>query len=215
MQNIYKNISLENGTLEIDDDSRHLGIKGTLDLAGIPITLDWDSERDESGKLTTNINAKATEVKAADINRLGYPVDKYFSGSFAAELDAKTGTGGVIDISVSTDLGKSNLSITPVHWNKPPGVAGTASAKINISKTKQWAIRDFSIEAGTLSANGGADYDPLSSMLAIDLDSVRLGQTFLKDLDVTFDPEQVTQISLKGGQLDLGPVLTAAWQWPG
>jgi len=209
VQNIYENISLENGTLEIDDDSRHLGIKGTLDLAGIPITLDWDSERDESGKLTTNINAKATEVKAADINRLGYPVDEYFSGSLAVELDAKTGTGGVIDISVSIDLDKSDLSIQPVHWNKPSGVKGTASASINISKTKQWDIRDFSIEAGTLSANGGANYDPLSSMLTIDLDSVSLGQTFLKDLDVTFEPEQVTQISLKGGQLDLGPVLTA------
>ena len=209
VQNIYENINLENGTLEIDDDSRHLGIKGTLDLAGIPITLDWDSERDESGKLTTNINAKATEVKAADINRLGYPVDEYFSGSFAAELDAKTGTGGVIDISVSTDLGKSDLSIPPVYWNKPSGVEGTASARINISKTKQWDIRDFSIEAGTLSANGGADYDPLSSMLTIGLDSVSLSQTFLKDLDVTFELEQVTQISLKGGQLDLGPILVA------
>jgi len=209
VQNIYKDISLENGTLEIDDDFRHLGIKGTLDLAGIPITLDWDSERDESGKLTTNINAKATEVKAADINRLGYPVDEYFSGSFAAELDTKIGGGGVIDISISTDLGKSDLSIPPVHWNKPAGVEGTASARINISKTKQWDIRDFSIEAGTLSADGGADYDPLSSMLTIGLDSVSLGQTFIKDLDVAFEPEQATQISLKGGQLDLEPVLTA------
>ena len=209
VQNIYKNISLENGTLEIDDDFKHLGIKGTLDLAGIPITLDWDSERDESGKLATNINAKTTEVKATDINRLGYPVDRYFSGSFAAELDVKIGTGGVVDISVSTDLDKSDLSITPVHWNKPAGVEGTASAGINISKTKQWDIRDFKIEAGTLSAKGEADYDPLSSMLTIDLDSVSLGQTSLMGLDVTFKPEQATQISLKGGKLDLAPVLVA------
>ena len=209
VRNIFENISLENGVLEIEDNSRHLGIKGTLDMAGIPITMDWESERDESGQVTTKINAKAAEVKATDINRLGYPVDEYFSGSFAAEMDVIIGTGGVVDVSVSSDLGKSDLSIAPVHWNKPPGVEGTASASINISRTKQWDIRDFNIEAGSLSVNGEADYDPLSSRLAIGLDSVNLGQTFLKGLTVTYEPEQVTQISLKGGQLDLEPVLTA------
>jgi hypothetical protein len=208
VKNIVGNISLGNGTLKIHDDLKSLSIDGTLDIADIPVELDWDSKRDENGSLTTDINVKANEVKPADINNLGYPVDQYFSESFAVEVDAKAGTGKGIDLTVSAVLDNSGLSIPAIHWNKPPGEKGKASASINISKAKQWSVKDFNVEAGTLSANGVADYAPQGPTLKVDLDSVRLGQTFLRDLSISLEPDQATQISLAGGQLDLTPVLT-------
>jgi hypothetical protein len=209
VRNIFGGLGLANGSLDIYDDFSRLGINGTLELAGIPVSLQWDSSRIEGGTLQSTIHVGANEIKAADINRLGFPVDKYFSGSFAAELDAKTGTGGGTDISISTDLDRSGLTIPAINWNKPPGEEGKVSAAVSISGGKKWNINDFSIEAGTLSASGEADYDQADSTLELVLDSVRVDRTFLQDLKVSTDPEQGTRISVTGGELDLEPILTA------
>jgi len=207
VQNIFGNFSVENGALEIYDDFRRLGIKGSLDLAGIPITLDLDSSRGDDSALKTTIKAKAAAVNAADITRLGYPADDYFTGSFTAELDATISPKGVIDLSMGADLGKSGLSIPMLHWNKPAGKKGNASASVRISEGRQWSVRDFSIKAGTLSARGEAGYDSVHSVLTIDLDSVALGQTLLNELTISHDPKQGTRINLAGGRLDLEPLL--------
>ncbi|MEH6570007.1 MAG: DUF3971 domain-containing protein, partial [Halioglobus sp.] len=126
--------SMEKGALEILYDPSRLGVKGSLDLAGIPITLDLDSTRDDGGARKTKIKARAAAIKPADINSLGYPVDEYFVGSFAAVADATIGPEGAIDYSINTDLGKSGLSIATLHWNKPSGQKGSASASGRLSE---------------------------------------------------------------------------------
>jgi len=198
---------VENGTLEIFNDPSRLGIKGSLDLAGIPIALDLDGIRDDGGALTTNIKARAAAITPTDINRLGYSVDEYLAGSFAAELDATISPGGGIDFAVSTDLGNSGLSIAPLHWHKSPGKKSSASASGRMSEGRQLKVKNFNIEAGTLSARGEAAYDPVDSVLTIDLDSAALGQTFLNDLTVSRDLISGTRISVAGGRLDLEPLL--------
>ncbi len=207
VQNIISNLSVENGALEIFNDSSRLGIKGSLELAGIPVTLDWDGTREEGGALQSIIKVKAAEVTAADINRLGYPVDKYLAGSFIAELEARTGPGDVIDFSIHTDLANSALSIAPLHWNKPAGEKGGASAVGRMSEDKQFSVKELIIEAGTLSARGEATYDPEDSVLMIDLESAALGQTSLNKLSISLDPRNGTRIKVEGGRLDLEPLL--------
>ncbi|MEH6583512.1 MAG: AsmA-like C-terminal domain-containing protein [Halioglobus sp.] len=207
VQKLIGDFSMDNAALDIFYDPSRLGVKGSLDLDGIPIALDLGGNRDDGGELRTTINAKAAAIKPADISSLGYPVDEYFSGSFAAELDATISPGGMIDFSMSTDLGKSGLSIAPLNWSKAAGKKGSASASGRLSQNMQLRIEDLSIEAGTLSARGEAAYDPADAVLTIDLDSAALGQTSLNDLTVSRDPKNGTRINVAGGRLDLEPLL--------
>ncbi|MEH6571234.1 MAG: AsmA-like C-terminal domain-containing protein, partial [Halioglobus sp.] len=106
-----------------------------------------------------------------------------------------------------TDLGKSGLSIATLHWNKPSGQKGSASASGRLSENMQLRVEDLSIEAGTLSARGEAAYDPTDAVLTINLGSAALGQTLLNNLAVSRDPKNGTRISVAGGRLDLEPLL--------
>jgi len=207
VQNIYKNYSLERGELDIHNDSERMGIKGTLDFAGIPITLDWDMTQSDDGQTNTSINAIADEIKASDISRLGYPADQYFSGSLSAEVDVNAGPTGDIELKVSSDLSNSDLSIPTLHWNKPPGKNGTASASIKFKKGQQWSINEFKVNAGTLSTHGAADYDPATSALNVNLESFNWDQSKLNKLDISHSSETGTKIEIKGGQLDLQPII--------
>jgi len=207
VQNVFRNYSVENGSLEIHDDFNRLDITGSLDLAAVPITLDWHSTRVEGGALKTRIKAKSTEVTAADISRLGYPVDDFFSGSFSAELDATLGSDGVMDASIAADMANSNLSIPMVRWSKASGVEGKVSASLKVVKGGRVSVKDFMLDAGTLSASGEGGFDPQGAVLTIDLDSAGLGNSLLNDLSVLRDPERGTRISVAGGHLDLEPLL--------
>ena len=207
VRNIFRNYSVENGAFEIHDDFNHLDITGSLDLAVVPVTLDWHSNRVEGGALNTKIQAKAAKVTAADISRLGYPVDDFFSGSFGAELDATLGSDGVIDASIAADMANSNLSIPMARWSKAAGVEGKVSASLKVVKGGRVSVRDFMLDAGTLSASGEGEFDPQGTLLKIDLDSAGLGNTLLNKLSMLSDPERGTRISVAGGHLDLEPFL--------
>ncbi len=210
VRNIFRNYSVENGSLKIHDDFNHLDITGSMVFAGVPITLSWNSDRVESGTLKTKIKARAGEVKAADISRLGYAVDKYLSGSFIAELDATIESGGVVDASIVADLTKSGLSIPMLRWSKLSGIEGKASASVKIAKGGAVDVKKFRIDAGTLSASGEAGFDPGNAVLKIGLDSAGLGNTLLNGVSVTQTTDHGTRISVAGGLLDLEPFLAPA-----
>jgi hypothetical protein len=210
VQNIFRNYSMENGSLKIHDDFNRLDITGSLDLAGVPITLNWNSDHVENGTLKTEIKARAVEVKAADISRLGFAVDEYFSGSFTAELDATIESGGVIDASIDTDLTNSGFSIPMLRWSKLSGIEGKASASVKIAKGGAVDVRQFRVDAGTLSASGEAGFEPENAVLKITLDSAGLGNTLLNGVSVIRNTEYGTRISVAGGHLDLEPFLVPA-----
>ena len=207
VRNIFRHYNAENASVELHDDFNHLGIKGSLELAGIPITLDWNSNRAEGGALKTKIQANAAEVTAADIGRLGYPVEDFFTGSFSAAVDTTLGSGGAIDASIVTDLTGSGLSMPMLRWSKLPGVKGKADVSISIAEGGLVNITDLSLDAGTLTASGEAEFDPKTAQLTLDLDSVGLGNSLLNGLHLTRDPEHGTRLSVAGGQVDLEPLL--------
>ena len=203
VQNILGDYSVEKGSIKIHDDFNRKHITGSMEIAGVPITLDLEGTRTGTGPLKMKIKATAAAITASDFSRLGYPVDDFLTGSFSAELDAIPGPGGVLDASIATDLAKSGLAIPMFRWSKPPGVAGKATASIKIEENGLVKIADVRIDAGTLSASGEADFDPGTPQFTIDLDSVGLANTLLNDVSVSRNQEHVTLIKVAGGHLDL------------
>ena len=147
----------------------------------------------------------AQQFEAIGLNRA--VVDEYFTGSFAAAFDIEIGTDDIIDVSINTDFNKSGLSIPQLQWSKPVGKMGKVSASVSISKGKQFKVKDFSIEAGSLTATGEASYNNVTSELSVDLVSASLGQTHMNKLGILRDPQHGTRINVGGGHLDLEPVL--------
>ena len=206
---IMGGFNLENGVLDIHNDPGKLAIKGSLDLAGIPIVLDLHGTRHSGSGWQTKITAKATQIKAGDISRLGYPAEEYLSGSLDAQLEAMASPDGVVNMAINADLGSSSLSIPELNWNKPAGEAASASASVTMSSEKELGIKDIRVEAGTLSARGEATFNAVDSTLTINLESAALGKTTLDNIAVSYESERGTGIKVSGGQLDLEPFMAA------
>ena len=207
VQNFLGDHSVENGSIKIHDKFDRKHITGSMEFAGVPITLDLEGTRTGTGPLKMKIKATAVAITASDFSRLGYPVDDFLTGSFSAELDAIPGPGGVLDASIAADLAKSGLAIPMFRWSKPAGVEGKATASVRIEENGLVKITDVRIDAGTLSASGEADFDPRTPEFTIDLDSVGLANTLLNDVSVSRDQEHGTLIKVAGGQLDLKPFI--------
>jgi hypothetical protein len=94
-----------------------------------------------------------------------------------------------------------------VRWRKASGVEGKVSASLKVVKGGRISVKDFMLDAGTLSASGEGGFDPQGAVLTIDLDSAGLGNSLLNDLSVLRGPERGTRISVAGGHLDLEPLL--------
>ena len=168
---------MEKGSIKIHDKFDRKHITGSMELAGVPITLEMEGTRTGTGLLKTKIKATAAAITASDFSRLGYPVDDFLTGSFSAELDAIPGPGGVLDASIAAELAKSGLAIPMFRWSKPAGVEGNATASVRIEKNGWVKIADVRIDAGTLSASGKADFNPGTPEFTIDLNSVGLENT--------------------------------------
>ena len=207
VQNILGDYSVEKGSIKIHDDFNRKHITGSMEFAGVPITLDVEGTRTGTGPLKMKIKASAAHITAADFSRLGYPVDDYFTGSFSAELDAIPGPGGVIEASIVADLTENELAIPKFRWSKPAAVEGKAAATIRIADNGLVKIADIRIDAGTLSASGEADFDPGAAEFDIELHSAGLANTLLNDVGVSRDQEHGMQIRVAGGHLDLEPFL--------
>jgi hypothetical protein len=207
VQKILGDYSMEKGSIQIHDSFNRKHITGSMELAGVPITLEVEGVRDGNGVLKTKIKARAAQITASDFSRLGYPVDDYLAGSFSAELDAIPGPGRVIDASIITDLTESGLAIPVFRWSKPAGVEGKAAASIRIEENGMVKIADIKIDAGTLSASGEADFHPGTPEFTIDLDSAGFANTLLNDVSVSRDQDHGTQIRVAGGHLDLAPFI--------
>ena len=203
VQNILGGYSVGKGSIKIHDSFNRKHITGSMEFAGIPITLDVEGMRAGNGVLETKVKASASAITATDFSRLGYPVDDFLTGSFSAELEAIPGPGGVVDASIVADLTKSGLSIPEFRWNKPAGVEGKAAASIRISENGRVKIADIKIDAGTLSARGEADFDPATAEFTLDLGSAGIANTLLNEVSVSRDREHGTQIRVAGGHLDL------------
>ena len=207
VQNILGDYSVEKGSIKIHDDFKRKHITGSMEFAGIPITLEVEGIRAGNGMLKTKIKASAAHITAADFSRLGYPVDDYFAGSFSAELDAIPGPGGVIEASIVADLTENELAIPKFRWSKPAAVEGKAAATIRIAENGLVKVADIRIDAGTLSVSGEADFDPGTAEFNIDLHSAGLANTLLNDVSVSRDQKHGMQIRVGGGHLDLEPFL--------
>lgn len=207
IQNIFRDFSVENAELDIENDSAQLGIKGSLNIADIPVTLNLSRVRDGVDHARTSVKVVANEVRSTDVARLGYVVDQYFSGTARVEIDATVESGGDIDLEVTGDLTESDLTIPALHWTKPPGKSGSASATVTINTGHGWSIDDFKIDAGSLATRGSANYDPVNSAVSVKLGSFKWDRSVLANLDVSFNPGLGTSVKVEGGQLDLQPIL--------
>ena len=198
---------LDDGAFDLMVDKDSLSLKGHGALAAIPVNL--------TGTLVFNTGAPdqvfqkfevTGQPRAEQLDAAGLHVSDVVEGTIpltALVIGRRNGSGSV---TVNSDLTAATLSVAPLAWSKPPGVAANASAVFLLSGNRVTKIDRIIVHGDELQLNGAVDFVD-GQPRSVQLDTIRLGRTGARGT-VLLTAGQPVAVTLQGDQLDLEPKLT-------
>ena len=172
--NIQKDLSITDGTLDIDVQRSGLKAKGSVSLNGTsPLDIVWTesfvrtkgpgSVFDLSGKLDDD------ERKA-----VGLGLTDWVSGS--PDIHAKLiGSGAKIDSAVvHAELTHAIAKVSQLGWEKPKGTPATVDLKIGFSPDA-FSFTDFVFSGAEMNVRGAFAIDKKNRILSANVATVKLG----------------------------------------
>ena len=203
---------LERGVATVSVSNAGLTATGTGVLGDIEarIRQETDFRNGAATDIVTReiISARADAQQLAALGLDGRPL---LEGPVQLDLRNETRRNGQARLSVRADLRAATLSVEPLAWSKPPGIAGSAEAMVLMQGGQVTLIESFRIETPDSLIRGRASEVRQSVPQRIELSSVTLGRSrFTGEVrpPATRAGGQWA-IALRGTVLDMAPALAA------
>jgi hypothetical protein len=119
--------SASKGVLSLEADNKKLHIAGQMELAAVPVELDWTEALDSSARPRTLIEAQVPHLDDAGRSSLGLDLPSYLEGPVSAQITARLDRGQQGRVAVRLDLTPARAALPFLHWEKPAGHEGAAS----------------------------------------------------------------------------------------
>lgn len=185
-------------------------IKGPATLQGRAASLDFTAFFDSTNKPFV-FQAKSTVKADYEMRKhFGAGLDDWVSGDPTVNIVYTEKRGGVAEVQVDGKVDDVILLVKPMKYEKPVGVAGTASARILLQNTQLQEVTDLNVNTPDLKVEKGR----LIFERAGDAAHLRRGniaRARLTETDVALDFEQVQggpiQVKANGAFLDARPFL--------
>lgn len=210
--NAVRGLTLSGGPYNITASTRDIAVKGSGEIEGKPITLDWheyfskQSAKNYMSKITAKLTAN-DKIRRAFIR----DVAKYFRGDVAIDLNYTTDIRGKnTDIDLNLDLTKTAINVDDFGLNKPYGRAARATLNVDLVNGDLKSIDKLKVSGNGISlANGDIDF------------TTRDGEPIVKDVklqNIAFNENRVSVIAseqngvlktnVTGALLDARPFLS-------
>lgn len=199
--NIQKDLSITDGTLDIDVSRTGLKANGNVALNGAaPLRLVW-TESFIAGKGPGSLYAISGHLGDADRKAIGLNFDKYISGPM--DIDAKlTGNGASIDNAlVHADLTTSVLKLGYLGWTKPAGTSASVDFNLALGKD-DYRFSGVRLSGEDIDARGdfvmNHDWDWMSANLPV----VKLGPDNDLAMRASRDAAGTLSLDITGARAD-------------
>ena len=201
---------LEKGAVKVSLRNSGLTATGTGVLGDIEARI--QQETDFRNGAPTDIVAReiiSARADARQLAALGLDGRPLLEGPVQLDLRNETRRNGQARLSVRADLRAATLTVDPLAWSKPPGVAGNAEAMVLMQGGAVTLIESFRIETPDAQVRGRASELRQNVPQRIDLTSANIGRSRFSGLLRPPAQRGTGQwiISLTGPVLDLAPVL--------
>lgn len=207
LQDILLGHTVDRGALQLRLDNAGMQLKGAARFAGIPLTLTWDESFNRDTAWRHDVQARATRVSRADLQAFGFDLPDVIKGTFAADVQARSGWQGHPVVRAVVDLQETAISIPQLGWQKAIGAPGEAHGTFHIHDATGITTGDFEVKAATLAARGSVHFDPSrGGITRLDLHEPVLGNTHLNQLTLARQGDDI-DILLGSGVVDLQPLL--------
>ena len=203
---------LERGVASVSLRNAGLTATGTGVLGDIEARIRQETDF-RSGAASDIVSREIISARAdaKQLAALGLDSQPILEGPVQIDLRNETRRNGQSRLAVRADLRAATLSLDPLAWSKPPGVAGSAEAMVLMQGGQVTLIESFRIETPDSLIRGRASELRQNVPQRIDLTSVNLGRSrFTGELrpPATRGGGQWV-INLRGSVLDMAPALGA------
>ncbi len=209
---LVKGLPVSGGPFQVKTEPGGLRVKGQAQLAGRAGNAEWHQYFESKGKpYSMQVIADLPADKELR-NHFGVDLDDYITGTVPARVTYTLKSGGKdATVDVNADLTPVRLHLNPFKFEKPAGVAGTASATASLQSDRLKDLtgitiksRDIAVSNGTLkfAAMNGKEADISSG----NFPSITLGKSRLST-ELETGKSGALNIRLRGSVMDITPFL--------
>ncbi|KAA5604803.1 hypothetical protein F1188_14435 [Roseospira marina] len=208
---VLLNQDLSAGDLDLSLTQDGMDVNGTARLGPVPVRLTWRENFTDGAPFDRRYRVKA-RVDAAGRKAFGLhgvPFQPpWLDGPVEAVATYTEAEGKPGRLTADLDLTPASLSVGPLGWSKPAGVAGRAAVKGTFSDDAMVIDFDVTSPAGATVA-GQARLNGEGGLRDITVDPIRLGaDTDARALvRAETDPERVIRVTVAGRSVDLRAAL--------
>ncbi|MBI1261585.1 MAG: hypothetical protein GC184_07650 [Rhizobiales bacterium] len=206
--NVQKNMSVTDGTLDIDVTRAGLNATGPIFLNGIgPIDLEWqESFRKNSGK------GSSYQLRASlddhDRSVLGFGLTEFLHGPVGFDATLSGSGREVNKARIIADLTKAKTRVSKAGWTKEAGVPAKAVFDLDFLKDKAFGFRNFVLTGKDVDVRGAMTMADGGHLEEARFENARLGP----DNDFTFVAKRLPtgqmSLDLTARKFDVSGLLT-------
>jgi hypothetical protein len=199
------NRSASNGHLMLNLDKTGMIVAGPVELAGVPIDLDWREHFTEGDGPRSVFVMKIGTLSQADRQALGLDMAPYLNGPVSASLLVALfpDHSGTLEAVMSLD--QASLSIPFLNWEKPPADPGQLRVVLKLTNDEISDLEEIEVSAGSLLARGEGHFEE-DGVARLELEAFAWGQSRLTDVILVLGRDQVA-VTAGGGVFDALPFI--------
>ena len=203
-EGVFLGQDLTAGALRFALDTRGMKIEGDARLSGIPAAVGW--QEDFTGTAETprryTVRARLTEP---DRMRLGVSLAPVVKGPLSIDAAYEVTSDKNERVAGTLDVAEAELSLVPLEWWKPSGVAGRAAFGIAFENGEPRTIRIASLAAGDLRAAGRVRLDR-GGIDKVEIDNFSVPNRFDLAGALAFDRDGGWVVDVSGALFDAAPI---------
>jgi hypothetical protein len=199
---------VDGGQLSLVLDNEGMTLSGDARCEDIPTRLAWREQFKADAAFDSRFEFQLT-ADAAGRARLGLDLRPYVDGAIPMKLVYTRLPRQRSTLQGELGLERAALTAEFVGWRKAPGEPGRATFEVEFRGEHPVAVRNFSIQAGSLAAAGSGSFSDKGPQLdRLRLDRLAFANTRLES--VTLDLGGAMPVmTIGGGQIDASPLLEA------
>ena len=174
----FGGLGAEDGELSLRVDRSGLEVEGGITVQGVPGRILW-REDFRNDVETSSYRKYTTVLDDAERERFGFFVNRYLKGPISMRLEFFGARRSFQRAELALNLEEAVLDFPELLWQKPPGVAGSASAQIVPMDDDGLLIESFVLITEGLHASGAAELDSERRLRRLDLAELAYGKTRL------------------------------------
>lgn len=202
-----RDLKLSDGVFTLRATKNGLTAEGRGRLGTAPAEIAWTEDftghqPERSRYRVRGSFDDATRAKIGEVEQV------HLSGPVGAELVITQLRTGILDVDAKLDLAAAALDLPDMHWSKPAGQSGTATANVRQLPDRTWQVERGTLDTADMRGRFSlAIRDAL--LLRLDIPELKFGQN---DVAVTVAPDATGQlvVEARGKRSDLRPWLQDA-----